>query len=345
MLATSALNSRFLLKISALVLLAFLPVLTSTTNAVDVYTDPVGFITLNVTGGSPGVSYLGLGMVQVQKVRSIITAVSGTVITDSSQSWTNNQFNGAGNAHFIELLNGPGAGVTDDIVATGPNSITTASNLSSLITPGTTTYKIRAHWTIGTVFGATNDVGFLTGTTAGTADNVLTFDPVTKAYTTYFYLTGSGWRKSTDPFADQRNALLDFDRGVIVIRRNAASLSAKLVGAVKLGQTSIPIAVGANIVGNVYPITNLTLNASGLYTGSPTTGVNSGTSASTGDNVLVWTGTTWLTYYYLTGSGWRLSTNPFTDVGNTSISMAQSVAIQRRFASPFDWVVPQLFTP
>jgi uncharacterized protein (TIGR02597 family) len=347
MLATSAQTSRFLLKLSALVLLALLPGLTSSTKAVDVFTDPVGFITLNIAGGSPSqVSYLGLGMVRVQKVQSIITAHSGTVLTDSSQTWTNNQFNGTGNAHFVELLNGNGAGRVADIVATGPNSITTSIDFGTDVVPGTTTYRIRPDWTLATVFGATNDVGFGTGLSATTADNVLVFDPVTKAYTTYYFRTGAGWRLSTDPFTDKSNAVLDFEGGVITIRRNAVSLSSKLVGAVKLGKTSIPIATGANIVGNVYPITNLTLNASNLFTTNSATGFQDGLSATSADDLLVWTGTTYLTYYFRTGAGWRTSTDPFTDRGTVAIPMAQSVVIQRNGSrSNFLWMVPQVFTP
>jgi hypothetical protein len=96
-------------------------------------------------------------------------------------------------------------------------------------------------------------------------------------------------------------------------------------------------------VGNIYPVTNLTLSASGLYTGNNTTGLNPGTSSSAADNVLIFNGVGYDTYYYRTGSGWRASTNAFLDAGPTVLPMGQSVIIKRKISPAFDWVVAQPF--
>src|SRR5947208_17072680 len=60
-----------------------LTVATHQATAVDVTTDPVGFITLTATGTNTfptGYSFLGLGMSQLPAVRGIVTGVSGTAL-------------------------------------------------------------------------------------------------------------------------------------------------------------------------------------------------------------------------------------------------------------------------
>src|ERR1017187_7362317 len=70
--------------------------------ATDVFTDPVGFITVTAQGtaglsGPPAtaLSFWGLGMAQLPVVKGIINSVSGQQLTDLAGSWTNGQYNGA----------------------------------------------------------------------------------------------------------------------------------------------------------------------------------------------------------------------------------------------------------
>src|ERR1019366_9584585 len=86
--------------------------------AVDVFTDPVGFITLTAGGtdapggGNPHVTLYGLGMTQVPANRGAITAVTSNSITTTS-TLTPGQFNFTtdGNpAFFVEILDGANPG-------------------------------------------------------------------------------------------------------------------------------------------------------------------------------------------------------------------------------------------
>jgi len=323
--------------------------LAATTDAqTNVVTDPVGFVTVTINGTNTSpYTYLGLSLTQPVAYQSKITAANGTQLTDSSANWTNGQFSGTGNAYFIELTSGPGAGITDDVISNTSTTLTTASDLSSMIIPGTTTYKLRKHWTIGSVFGTNNEIGLAGGSSASTADNIILLDPETQVYYTYYYRTNSpaGWRRSTDMFTDASNTILYMDQGIWIKRKLGSSVSTKLVGAVKLGQTLIPISANQNIVANVYPVTNLTLATSNLYTGSTTNGFAGGSTASTADTISIWNGISYDTYYYRTNSpaGWRRSTDMFTDVGNTVIPMGGSVRIRTIGGHSFNWTIPQPF--
>ena len=318
----------------------------------NVITDPVGFVTLTINGtNTSSFTFLGLSMTQPVVHQSKITAVNGSQVIDSSASWTNGEFSGAGNAHFIELTSDAGAGITEDIVSNTSTSLTTASDLSSKITPDSTTYKVRKHWTIGTVFGSNNEIGFGGGPDATSADNLFILNPLTQQYATYYFKSDGfptpGWRTAVDPFTDAANTVLYLDQGIWVRRKQPTSVSTQLVGSVKLGQTLIPVASNQNIVANVYAVTNLTLQTCNLYTGNPATGVLGGSDPTTADTVSIWNGTGYNIFYYKTDGfpspGWRTAVDPFTDVGNTVIPMGSSVRIHSKGHS-FDWTVPQPFS-
>jgi len=336
----------------------------ATTNAVDVYTDPVGFITLNIkgtngltAGTSSALSYLGLGMTQLVVKPGRITSVATNELVDANASWSDDQYNGANGPHFIEITSGPLAGTIDDIVKTvaATKKIYTANDLASLGVGNISnqTYRIRKHWTLGSLFGPANEAGLLGGGSAATADNVLTFDPLSQKFTTYYYKNtgfgGTGWRVSTNAGTDASGTILDIDRGFIVKRRTGSDLSLKLLGQVKLGQTYIPIETNNNITANVYA-SNLTLTNSQLYTGNSATGLTGGGSAASADNVLIFdvASQKYVTYYYKTGgfggTGWRTSTNASVDVGSVPLPLGQSFLIKRKqVATPFEWVAPQPF--
>lgn len=317
-------------------------------------TDPVGFITLAITGGSaavPGISFLGLGMTQPVAFAGNLESASGSIVTDTQSTWTDGQYNGSSGSYYLELTSGVGAGTVSDIVTTtaSNHSLTLADDVSSLITAGTT-YKIRPNWSLASVFGSSNSAG-LGGGTATSADQVLVYNTTTQGYTTYYYQTsglgGTGWRRVGAPAADASAAPLRLQQGIIIKRYVSAAISLPLVGAVKVGQNETLVSAGTNIVSNVYPVTSVTLGTSGLYTGLTSTGIAGGTSTSA-DQILVYNGSGYLTYYYQTsglgGTGWRLTGQPASDASNATLPLGGSVSILRKFASAFIWTQPQPFS-
>ncbi len=332
------------------------PVRAQSTNVV---TDPVGFITLNVEGTNTGVrySFLGLGLTQAPSNRGIVSGVSGTHIM-VGDTLTAGQFNQTitgtttNPVAFIEITSGSKAGLMDDIVSNDTANVFTASDISSLVSSGQT-YKIYPHWTIGTVFGATNDVGLTGLTSSADSDNITVLDPRTQRSVTYYYKGGGigakGWRAvgSSD---NQSNAVLYVDQGFYILRQpvNPVTISLKLVGGVKLGQTIIPVAAADNFVANVYPATT-TLGASGLYTTNAVTGLLGASSSADSDNVEIWNQSLqkWDTYYYkATGigtKGWRL-VGASSEASTNTINSGTMMHIRRLGSTGFNWFAQQPFT-
>jgi uncharacterized protein (TIGR02597 family) len=343
---SSAMN---ILRLAAGVLLTSVTSLFAQTTAT---TDPVGFITLNAAGNgggaSPALSFRGLGMTRAIEYQGSAESVGANTLVDNDATWTDNQFNGANGAYFVEITSGPGAGTSYDIqtTAAGTKTITLVQNLGAGIA-APVSFKVRKHWTIATVFGPNNEGG-LTGGTAETADQILVQNGAN--YDPYFYQTsggdGTGWRKAGAPGVDAGGTVFVPEEGFVLKRNQSAGANIVLMGAVKMGQTSVPIVVGNNLIGNVYAA-NLTLQSSGLYTGNPATGLVSGDEPSTSDQVLLWNGAGYTTYYYQTappaagGSGWRNATDVFGDASATSIPVGIGLIIKRSNGAAFDWKVPQ----
>lgn len=318
-----------------------------------VATDPVGFTTLSVAGtnnaSSSALSFIGLSMTQPVALQGTLESASGGTVVDDNATWTDNQFNGTANAHYIELISGSGAGLMARITGTSASgkSLTLAMDLSSYITSGTS-YRIRKNWTIASVFGAANESG-LAGGTATTADQILVYNATTQQYTTYYYKTtglgGTGWRTTASTSAPAGDNALNPTDGIIIKRQQASAVNVTLAGAVKLGQTAYPIVTGLNVLSNVYPSGNLTLGNSGLLA----SGLAGGT-ATTADQVQIYDSAAgaYKTYYYKTtglgGTGWRSTASTTTDASNTVIPPGQSIIVQRTSSRPaFTWTAPQPF--
>ncbi len=314
-------------------------------------TDPVGFITLALagTGGATAsaLSFAGLGLTRPVEYQGNAESVGANSITDNEATWTDSQFNGASGAYFVEITSGTGAGTTYDVSATvaATKTLTFTQNLGVGVASGAT-FKIRKHWTIGSIFGSANEAGLQPGN-ASSADQVLVYNGST--YDTYYFsnaggLVGNGWRKVGGGSTDRSATTVYPDDGMIVQRSQSAAVNVVLMGAVKTGQTSIPVLSGLNITGNVYAA-NMTLSSSGIYTGNSSTGVASG-NASTADTVQIYNGSTYDTYYYsnsggLVGNGWRKVGGGSTDQASVPITVGSAVIIQRKAGASFDWVPPQ----
>jgi hypothetical protein len=313
--------------------------------------DPAGFLSVAVNGtggvGANRMTYLGLGLTRSVAYQRTASVIGANSITDSGASWTVDQFAGANGPHFVEITNvngsitATGVGTTYGIVSNTSSTLTLASNLAAGIA-APVGYKIRKQWTIATVFGP-NDESGLQGGTAATADLAQLWNGAT--LDSYYYQTAPsvGWRRVGDTGTDTGGTLVPFYSAVVITRQQSGNLTFVLNGTVKTGQTAIPIVVGDNYVGNVYPA-NLTLATSGLYTGNTATGLAGG-DAATADQVRIWNATVFDIYYYQTsgvgGTGWRKVGAPSTDAGNTIIAESSGFVINRRSSPNFNWVVPE----
>ena len=314
-------------------------------------TDPVGFITLGVNGtggvGQEALSFRGLGLTRAVEYQGSAETVGTNTLVDNEATWTENQFNGANGSFFVEIITGSGAGAIYDISGTtaASKTITLAQNLAAG-TAAPVTFKVRKHWTIGSVFGPANESG-LGGGAQGEADEVLIFNPATGAFQTFYYkvggIGGNGWRNSGTGAVATDHVIYP-DDGLLIRRRQSSSVNVVLLGAVKTGPSSIPVLTGVNYLGNVYA-SSMTLGSSNLYTGNSATGVAGGAQGEA-DEVLIYNevAKNYTTYYYkvggLGGNGWR-NANDGSDATNASIPLGVSIVIRRKGATGFNWVAPQ----
>lgn len=332
----------------ALALLACSPLAIVSSSAQTVTTDPVGFIKLTVAGtngaGGTKTSLAGLGLQQPVLYQGVAESVGANSITDTEGTWTANLYNGTGNACYVEILSGTNAGVILDIATTSVSptkTITTVQNLPAG-TPASVSFRIRKHWTLSSLFGATNQGGLFPGSNS-TADQVQLLDPATGGFETYFYSSGGkpgiGWRKIGGGSSDQKDQVIYPDEGIVFQRQQVNPVSLVVMGSVKTGKTSTPIAAGINVVGNMYAA-SLTLNDSGLAS----SGISQGSSA-TADLVMLFNGSGYDSYYYSSGGkpgvGWRMVGGGSTDASGVLIPVGAAVVIQRNGSTGFNWVIPQ----
>lgn len=319
-------------------------------------TDPVGFMTMAIAGGgtqaAPVYTFTTLGLMNPIGFQSTTTSVgTSTSLVDPNATWTDNQFNsvtvGAPPTHFVEIVSGPGAGTTYDITATSAatKTLTLSDPLLSTIVSGAS-YRIRPHWTIAGVFGTTNQNGLTGGTNSGAADSIQLFR--SGAFVTYYYSTGGlggiGW-KQFGASGDASTTVIYPDDGLVIARKQTASVNLVISGAVKTGQSSLSVVTGYSLLGNVYAA-GMTLGSSGLFTDTTgDTGVKPGNGSTTGDQILIWNpaNTTYRTFYYgaggLSGTGWR-EFGVSGDASGTAIVVG-SALFMKRAGAPFNWVAPQ----
>jgi hypothetical protein len=311
----------------------------------------VGFTTVPIQGNVNGtrLNLNSLALTTNIDYQSAATALGTNTITDTAGSWLDDAFNGSNGVYYLEIVTsggsatGTGVGSTYRIsdTSTAPATLTLANNLAAGISLPLT-YRVRKYWTLGSVFGATNSSG-LQGGSQTSADQILLWNG--NRHQTFYYQTsgigGTGWRQTGDQYTDASSTLIEPTAGVVIKRGQSATLNVIISGALKTGQTVVTVNQGYNYIGNPFGA-DMTLTSSGLYTGDTATGVASGTDATTADQVQLWNGSTYTTYYYnSTAAGWRSSTDPTTNAGLTTIPFGTSFIIRRQGSSTFSWNMPQ----
>ena len=345
--------------LSVAIFCAIAPVSPAQTTAT---TDPVGFITINIAGNGgvtpAGFTFASLGLMNPVNYQGTADQVGTNTLSVTAGPFTANQFNANGTnpAYFVEIVTAAGAaaqatgtGTTYDILSNNGSTITLMQNLGAGILAGTQ-FKIRAHWTLASVFGASNQSGLGSGS-ATTADQILRWNGF--GYDIFYYQTsgigGTGWRKAGAPTVSASLSTLYPEDALIIKRLQSGPLSLVLMGAVKTGQTVIPIVQGSNFIGNIYAA-GMTLSSCGIFTNSPVTGLAGG-GASGADQILIWNSSLsngaggYDIYYYQTigigGTGWRKGGAPTVDASATAIPVGQSLIVNRKATGAFNWVVPQ----
>ena len=276
-------------------------------------TDPVGYVTVPITTANNSETFIGTPLYNKVEFAGLVTAKAANSISVGS-GIAAAAFDGN---YFVEITNGAGEGMWTDITGTPVgNTITTADNLSSMITVNTTTIKIRKHHTVASLFGAANEIGgFHAGAQIAEGDNLVIFDATTQTPVVIFFSTDEfdgGWRTANG--TDKSSMIIAPGQGIKVVRAPAPAAAGAAsfiqVGHVKIGKTVFSVETGENFI-SIPNATGITLDASTLgdLDLNPLNSVTAGDQIANADNVVVNTGANAFTaLFYSTDEfdgGWR----------------------------------------
>lgn len=320
-------------KFSLLVGLASLAALVGAT-AQTAVTDPVGYITINITGSTKGYSAISPTLVNKTEFAGAVSAVSATGVTLTGAALTANAF---ASGYWVEVTNGAGEGAWTNITGNTATDLTLADNMSAFITAGTSTVKIRKHVTVDQFFGATNTAGLKSGTDAGAADEVFFLEPGgAPAQTTDVFYDGAAWNDLNFNAAGTKP--IEPGQGLLVARKLETPVSFVFTGYVKTGKSMIQVAPGANVV-SIPSAVGYTLDGSGLRGATDAVGVAAGGDAGAADEVFLFdTSPTGISHFY-DGTGWN-DIN-FNAAGTKLMKEGTGAYIIRKAGRPaFNWVAP-----
>jgi hypothetical protein len=258
---------------------------TTATDTTEPSTVPAGDIPVTINGASTTATSLPLDNTPL--ARNAVQAVTSSTLTVvNAGTWVTTATPCA-----LRLLSGQGSGRTFSITAQAGNVLTLASlgvNLIQLVAPGDL-YEILPLDTLSSLYGSTSPL-LTTGISPNVADTVLMWNGTT--WVTYFDYLGS-WRQ-VGSFSTFNNTPLPLGAGVLITRHGASAVKYQIIGRVPevaLSQYTAP--GGTTFLGGAYPLST-TIGTMGFATAPAWA---SGISPNVADNVLVWNGTTWLTFF------------------------------------------------
>jgi hypothetical protein len=312
-------------------------------------TDPVGFVTVNITAGTGTTkrnTFYSPPLLEAATITGqssgIITAISSNSITNSNAGWTPGELSNPAMPYLIMITSGAAdgrmflisssantggaiSGVANTATSVTVSSIdTTQVNLTSLgIVEGTDTYKIYSCDTLSSLFGTPDTSGILGGTSVANSDVVTMV--VNGQATNYFYKTDAvppRWTRQS-PAIDASNVPILPYYGLSYARLAATPLSFTVTGGVPTDprQTSVKNS-GNTIVSQFWPVES-TLASSGL-----SSVVTAGGNVSVAD-VITLTSNGSATNYFFNGTEWRRQ-SPNIAAGSTPIPVGASVRISRK---------------
>lgn len=305
-------------------------------------TDPVGFTTVNITAGTGTAkrnTFFSLPLLEVPttftgKVAGTVTSVTATTISDSSANWAAGSLSQAASPYVVMMTSGGAKGAMFLVSSTAPNTATTLTvssndttqvpNLSTLGVATGDTYKIFACDTLSSFFGAPSPSGVLGGASQNSADTIII--TVNGSASTYFYSTTLGrWTRVAFGNPSAANVPLLPYYGMQYQRLGNSALSFVTTGSVPTVDRKVQIKnSGVTLLAQYWPAAS-TLSSLGLQS---LPGWAAGT-AQTGDNVLVTSGGSTLTYYY-DGTNWRRAAfgNPISN--NVEIPIGSAVQLSKK---------------
>ncbi len=283
--------------------------LPSVTFAAEAVTRPVGGMVYTIPTGSYRAIAIPLSDSAsiTGAATGIITEVGADYIDNSSAGWSAGELSNASSPYFIRITKGSAEGRTFQITTTANTSTRVNVNnegtdLTTLgIVTGTDTYEIIPGDTLLSLFGTPGSSGILGGTSASASDKVCIWTGT--SWLIFYYNTDrSRWERDSDTAGSptRDNYVLRPDRGIFFNRVGATDLTFTMTGNVPDVKSSVKLTQpGTTFVSTGFP-KDVTLGALSLQTRVPSwTSWNSYSTASANADLLqVWSGTTWLSFYF-----------------------------------------------
>lgn len=292
-----------------------------------VSTPIVGFQTVTVPVGRSMFSAplileeIAKGSVSANTATQVDTGIGSISLSASSQ-------------YYMEVLSGAYEGdrIDVDVAATNtaqssnPGRIvlkSVAYNSNTLLGSELVdaTVAIRKHFTLSALNGLVTSGSFVANTSAANADQVLIFEG--GGFATYYYFSSAqGWYKQT-PLGTAQSKVIPPGSAIMFVKKSAP-VTLTAVGAVRTTKLQLPLNSGNQLVSLGYPVDSAlsALTPNGTWTANA--------SAGNADQVLVFNGTGFETYYYFSSSqGWYKQT-PLGKSTNNVLNSAAGFMLRKK---------------
>jgi len=323
-------------------------------NAQNATTDPVGFITLNITAGTGSAKKISLISAPLLDSASIngsvtgsLTGVTSTTLSCASANWTPGALSQAATPFLIQITSGNATGHmlliststnnTDSTVIINADDVTAAnSNISSLGIAVGDSFKIIPCDTLLSFLGTPATTGVLGNTTAATADTVIMM--VNGVSMTYYYSSTLGrWTKNAFGFADSSNVPIRPSEGFQYCRLGNTPISLTVTGSIPTIARKVPVKnSGVTYLASFFPV-DVTLSSLGLHSLSNWT---TGASASVADTIIIFSSGLSSTYYH-NGTNWVQNAFGSANSNSLIIPAGSSLIINQRGTAIFSSVFSQ----
>jgi uncharacterized protein (TIGR02597 family) len=277
-----------------------------------------------------------------------VTAVGTNYVENSAAAWTPGAFSTAASPYFVRLTSGAHTGRVFQVSTTANTAtrltlVTDGLDLTTLaLETGTTAgaaFEIVPGDTLASFFGTTTPTDTLV--VQGAADP-LAADLVQvwggAAWLNFYYNTAwSRWARDSDTITDpsRNDFLLRSDRGLMLTRRAATPLTLAVIGRVLATPQRAVHARSENALTFLAPMqaADTTLGALALQTTARTTGWRSSANPADADLLLVWSGTTWFSFFHNSTAGhWQRVGDATPNRDDYVIAAGTPVFVQRRTA-------------
>ena len=314
-------------------------------NAQNATTDPVGFVTVNVTAGTgkaKKTSFISIPLLDIASIQGQasgkITAFTANSLSNSGAGWLAGQLSTASSPFLVQITSGSAKGIILLISSAIANTSTSLTiNSDDVVNTNLTTiglavgdgYKIIPCDTLASLFGTPASTGILGGSSQNTADTIqIVYNGSTK---TYFYSTTlNRWTQVTLGNPDASNVPLRPYVGLVYSRLAASPLNLKVTGSVPVTQRKVSVKnSGVTLLSQYWPVasTLASLNIQSIPNWT------SAASATNADTVQVNVKGTTKTFFY-DGVNWRQVTLGSPIKNTEPIEVGASIILTQKGSTP-----------